>query len=432
MPEQPCDPPICTPGDTRDRTGPINTADSGPTDDPGPTTDPGPEDDPITTIWRPDLSRFCTTRHNISRQYSNDGGATWLNGGQASGTKPCPVGDDTNDDPDPVTCPPLPDANMICDGQTGSVICSDATTRTVAGTKTGGGCCVDIFWDPESYTCKEPGMLIQVSNCKREREVACTDPCYPNAVGYRPLRSKYYTDETFTQSNGCDTREATGTKPRPFSCDLPDATTICYGEPGTATCSDGTTRTVYGTKTHCSCTNTCPPPCNAPPEPDPSTICKERTERGYCTDGSHRLEWTVVGTKTTPPCAIPPDCDRTYLAPDGRTPEAYAQTCRAGTSFTVTNKCRRNRPWPCEGRSGRWVQVRSGWALQNGEAPNWASTPAFALGPGLPHRATSGECSIPSSRTYITISEVIVASPYQGVQQSTGGTRVTYVNQECR
>ena len=310
-----CRPLFCTPDDTRIVNGPVNPADSGPTDQPGPTTDPSPDDDPPTTIWRPDLSRYCTTRHNIRREYSTDGGATWLYGGQASGWKDCSVGDDPppespeqpespqpdnptgndpeGDDPAPVTCPALPPASTICEGESPSVTCSDGTKRTVAGTKTTGTCiCKDAWWTPAPYTCRKPNMLIQESNCDRERRVACTGMCLPNREGYRPLRSERYSDETFTQSNGCDERPATGTKHRPFSCpDLPNANTICHGEPKTVTCSDGrTTRTVYGTNTDCECTDTCP-------------------------------------------------CDETYFAPDGSTPEAYALTVPHHQTFKVTNEC---------------------------------------------------------------------------------------------
>ena len=313
-----CRPLFCTPGDTKIVKGPINIADPGPTDQPGPTTDPGPTDDPPSVRYRPHLSRFCTTHHNIPVMVSFNGGP-WRRSHDASGTKDCSASDDdddttetdndgtdddtgggdtngddgTNDDPAPVTCPALPSASTICEGQSPSVTCSDGTTRTVAGTKTTGTCiCKDAWWTPAPYTCRKPNMLIQESNCDRERRVACTDRCLPNREGYRPLRSEHYTDEAFTQSNGCDERPATGTKHRPFSCpDLPNANTICHGEPKTVTCSDGrTTRTVYGTKTHCSCTDTCP-------------------------------------------------CDQTYLAPDGSTPEAYAQTQPRHTTFKVTNEC---------------------------------------------------------------------------------------------
>ena len=388
-----CGPLFCTPGDTKIVKGPTNIADPGPTTQPGPTTDPGPTDNPRTSRFRysPNRAEVCSTSKTVRWEWSANGRAPWTLLTMVYGLKDCSASDDpspeppeqpespqpdnpptgndpdpeddtptgndpdpeddtptgndpdpeddtpTGNDPDPeedttsVTCHDLPDASTICEGQSPSVTCSDGTKRTVAGTKTTGTCiCKDAWWTPAPYTCRKPNMLIQESNCDRERRVACTGMCLPNREGYRPLPSEYYTDETFTQSNGCDERPATGTKHRPFSCpDLPNANTICHGKTETVTCSDGrTTRTVHGTNTDCECTDTCP-------------------------------------------------CDETYFAPDGSTPEAYALTVPSHQTFKVTNECGDiDYVWgDPPAQSLAWVTGRTYW--RRADTPRHTRKPAW-------------------------------------------------------
>ena len=68
-------------------------------------------------------------------------------------------------------------------------------------------------------------MLIQESNCDRERRVACTDRCLPNREGYRPLRSEHYTDEAFTQSKRVAMRD------RPLAQSIVHSPALIYPMP---------------------------------------------------------------------------------------------------------------------------------------------------------------------------------------------------------
>ena len=159
-------------------------------------------------------------------------------------------------------------------------------------------------------------------------------------------------DTTETDNDGTDGDDTpTGNDPDPeedtpsVTCPtLPDASTICKGRNEEVPCSDGTTRTVEGTKTTSDCPQTWKPHRNTvcypdaftqtsslgdhitkpafgtkltgecqlscPDVPDPSSICVGETEQWTCDGQPSR---TIVGTSNAYPCpaTCEPDPDPT-------------------------------------------------------------------------------------------------------------------------